>query len=69
MRSLSAFTRYSLPLALLVTIGCSPGNSVATPQPGELDTYLQANPDAPRSSSEEPAGIEGPTSLPGEAEG
>lgn len=57
-----AFCFLSLCFALA---GC--GDSASSPAPGELESYLQANPEAAaRGGQAEPEGINGPAALPGE---
>ncbi|WP_345324202.1 hypothetical protein [Novipirellula rosea] len=62
MRS-SPITLFVLLLCLGVA-GCGSKDAVS-PEPGELERYLQENPEAAaRGGQAEPAGINGPTALP-----
>ncbi|TWU18746.1 hypothetical protein [Allorhodopirellula heiligendammensis] len=49
----------------LFTVGCG-GREVQSPQAGELERYLQENPEAAaRGGQKEPEGLSGPAELPG----
>ena len=51
-------------LLCLFAAGCGSQNAVS-PAPGELERYLQENPDAAaRGGQAEPAGIDGPSTPP-----
>ncbi|QEF97806.1 hypothetical protein Mal15_18510 [Stieleria maiorica] len=52
-------------LSLCLAAGCG-SQGAPSPAPGELDRYLQENPEAAaRGGQEEPAGFAGPTDAPG----
>jgi len=57
---------YILLFICVLAAGCG-SQAPRTPEAGELDRYLQENPEAAAlGSQEEPAGLDGPSEIPGE---
>ncbi len=53
-------------LLFLFSIGCG-GSTNSSPEPGELEQYLNENPEAAKLGGQpEPTGASGPVALPGE---